>query len=492
MPSVPTISTKAAKMQPAFMLRLGAFELSFGKAVNGQQPNGLSTIGGRGWFSIIREPFTGAWQRNRERRTESVLSYHAVYSCVTLIASDVAKCCIDLVEEDADGIWNKVDSASFSPVLRKPNRYQNRIKFFEQWIVSKLLAGNTYVLKVRDARKVVTQLYILDPLRTKVLVTPDGDIYYSLAADNLAGIDGDAVIVPASEIIHDVMVPLYHPLCGVSPLTASGVAAYQGLAMQDSSSKFFQNGATPSGILTAPQALEDADAERFKKYWEENFTGDNAGKVAVLGGGLKFEAMTMKAIDAQLIDQLKWTAAVVCATFHVPAYKVGVGDPPPYQNIEATEQQYYSQCLQKFFECIELCLDEGLGLTDVRGKVYGTQFDLDDLLRMDSKTLAETEDKLKNIKTPNESRKRLNLKPVSGGNAVYRQQQDYSLDALAKRDSSDDPFAKSSDGSSSKPAVVDDAENDNSPDGIAAAAQLAAWSLKEHLGDPSSLIESAR
>src|SRR5262249_14260188 len=140
-----------------------------------------------------------------------------------------------LVEKDDNGIWNEVTAAAFSPVLRKPNRLQNRIKFFEQWIVSKLLHGNTYVLKQRDNRNIVVALYILDPTRTRPLVAPDGGVYYQVGHDNLAGLydpDATTTTIPASEIIHDVMVPLYHPLCGVSPLTASGIAAVQGLAIQ--------------------------------------------------------------------------------------------------------------------------------------------------------------------------------------------------------------------------------------------------------------------
>jgi phage portal protein BeeE len=48
------------------------------------------------------------------------------------------------------GIWTETDSPAFSPVLRKPNRYQNRIQFWESWILSKLTRGNAYVLKERD------------------------------------------------------------------------------------------------------------------------------------------------------------------------------------------------------------------------------------------------------------------------------------------------------------------------------------------------------
>jgi phage portal protein BeeE len=180
---------------------------------------------------------------------------------------------------------------------------------------------------------------------------------------------------------------------------------------------------------------------------------------------------------------LKWSAEVVCACFHVPGYKVGVGAAPAYNNIEALDQQYYSQCLQKLFECIELCLDEGLGLTEVAGKTYGSEFDLDDLLRMDTATLIKSEvEALKGLKSPNESRKRINLPPVIGGDTPYLQQQNYSLRALSKRDAKEDPFASSGvGGATSSSSSSPDPGNDNSPEEIAAAAQLAVWSLKSHL-----------
>jgi len=421
-------------------VRLLGFEISRTKAA---PPNLTSVSGDRGWWPLVREPFTGAWQRNLEQTADTILTYHAVYACVSLIASDISKCRNRLVEQDEHGIWNEVEAPAFSPVIRKPNRIQNRIKFYEQWVVSKLLHGNTYVLLGRDERRVVTSMYILDPTRVKVLQAPDGSVYYQLNADNFARLE-ESVVVPASEIIHDVMVPLYHPLCGVSPLSACGLPAVQGLAIQRNSSKFFANGSRPGGVLTAPNTIDEVTAKRIKDYWDDNFTGANAGKVAVLGDGLKYEHMVVNAHDAQLIEQLKWSAEIVCSTFHVPAYKVGIGPMPPHNNVEALEQQYYSQCLQKFFECIEICLDEGLGLTTVPGHRYGTSFDGDDLLRMDTATLVDSEAKAvgAGIKKLNESRARLNLGPMQGGGTAYLQQQNYSVAALDRRDRSEDPFAR--------------------------------------------------
>ena len=390
--------------------------------------------------TVVSEPFTGAWQRNQELRMENILTYHAVYACITLIAQDMGKLRLRLVAQDSNGIWQEVDNPAFSPVLRRPNRYQTRQKFFEQWEVSKLTRGNTYVLKERDNRGVVTALYILNPDIVRPMVSDlDGSIWYQCGTDHLVGIEESNTYIPQSEIIHDVYTPLYHPLCGVAPLTACGLAALQGLNIQRSSVKFFANGAKPSGILTAPGTVSEDTAKRLKEQWEANYTGSNIGKDAVLGDGLKYEGIMITAQDSQLINQLKMTELTVCTAFRVPPHKIGIGQMPNYNNIEALDQGYYSNCLQPLIESCEALLDEGLSLS----KPYGTEFDLDDLLRMDTATQIRTygEGVSKGIMAPNEARKKLGLGPAEGGDTPYLQQQNYSLEALNKRDSKEDPFA---------------------------------------------------
>jgi phage portal protein BeeE len=108
-----------------------------------------------GWTSIIREPFSGAWQRNEELTPDQSLAYHAVFACSTLIASDIAKLRVKLVQL-TEGVWQETRNPAYSPVLRKPNDYQTRIQFFESWVLSKLFRGNVYALKRRDGRGVVT------------------------------------------------------------------------------------------------------------------------------------------------------------------------------------------------------------------------------------------------------------------------------------------------------------------------------------------------
>jgi HK97 family phage portal protein len=415
-----------------------------------------------GWFGAIRESFSGAWQQNVEVKLDTVLTYSAVYSCVTLIASDIGKLRIKLVQQDADGVWSETSNPAFSPVLRKPNRYQNRIKFIEQWIISKLVHGNAYVLKERDARNVVVALYVLDPCRVKVLVAPDGAVYYELGRDDLSGVSESNVVVPASEIIHDTMVALHHPLVGVSPIYACGLAATQGLRIQNNSARFFANGSTPGGLLTAPGKIGQDVADRIKAHWEQNYSGENTGRVAVLGDGLKYEQMSIAPADAQLIEQLRWSGETVCSCYHVPPYMVGIGPAPTYNNIEALNAQYYAQCLQALIESLELCLDEGLGMSGSGPQSFGTELDIDGLLRMDTATQykAIAEAVGGPFMAPNEGRKKLDLKPKTGGDTIYLQQQQFSLEALAERDRNK-PFAKPSAPATAPAADTAPTANDN-------------------------------
>lgn len=389
---------------------------------------------GGGWWPVIRERFAGAWQRSITTPVEDALAHPTFWACVTLIAGDIAKMRPMLVAENADGIRTETENPAYSPVVRRPNHYQNRIQFYLYWIISKLTRGNAYALKERDARGVVNACYLLDPTLVRPMVGPSGQVFYALGQDVLSGVTEASTVVPAREIIHDLMYALYHPLVGLSPVYACGHAAIQGLTINRKSTRFFEHGAQLGGVLSAPGQISEDTAKRLEAYWEKNYAGEeNIGKVAVLGDGLKFEKPpVMTAVDAQLIDQLKWDDEKVCSTFHVPPFKVGVGPLPSYNNVEALDQLYYTQALQLLIESLELCLTEGLELT----RPHEIEFDLEGLLRMDSaqKMDVTTKGVTGGIYSPNEGRAKFNLKKVPGGATVYLQKQNWPLEKLGSDD----------------------------------------------------------
>jgi HK97 family phage portal protein len=307
----------------------------------------------------------------------------------------------------------------------------------------------------RDNRNVVTTLHVLDPRRVTTLVADDGSVFYRLSADNLSGLRVD-VTVPATEIIHDLMVPLFHPLVGVSPIYACGMSATMGRRIVTQSTAFFANGARPGGMLVAPAKLDPEYAAQLKREWESSYGGANSGKTAVLANGLKYEPIgATPAQDAQLIEQLGWTIEDIARCYHIPLFMLG-GAIPANATVETLAQMYYSQCLQVLIEELEASLTHGLGLKPG----LSVECELDDLLRMDTMAMikAEAEAVKGSLKTVNESRKKMGLPPIKGGNTVYMQQQNFSLEALAKRDAKEDPFGKEA---PERPAVAPAAANDD-------------------------------
>ncbi len=398
----------------------------------------------RNVFGYIRESFTGAWQQSVviDRSPSTLLAFSAVYACVTGIASDIAKMRLKLTR-NVGGIWEEITElhgndklGKYLRLLAKPNDFQNRIQFYTCWILSKLMYGNAYVLKRRDSAGDVDAMYILHPTCVTPLVAPDGGVYYSLNQDYLSEIS-DGKTVPASEIIHDRMPELWHPLVGVSPLYACAMSVTMGNKIQSNSTAFFANGSIPGGVVTVPGEISQEIADRLRDAWNTNYGGANSGKVAILGDGMKFDVIRMQADQSQLIDQLKWTVSDVARAFHYPEFKLG-GTLPPYAgNVQALITSYYVDCLQTLIESLELCMDEGLKLpTDI-----GIELDTEALLRMDTAALYDTITKSGDWMKLNEQRKRANLQPLPiGGDTVYKQEQDHSIEALAKRDSQPDPF----------------------------------------------------
>ena len=411
-------------------MKLLGFEVSIKKALTTAPYYG--SLYDRGWWPVVQEPYAGAWQRNDPLVMANPLQFATLYRCVTMIAADIAKMRLKLLEP-VGRVWQEITSSAFTPVMTKPNRYQTRIQFFESWLISKLRTGNTYVLKERDNRNVVVAMYVLNPHRVRPLKAPDGSVFYELNTDELAGIPEDHVVVNDREIMHDRMNCLFDSLIGIPPLYCTSAPALSGLAMNEFSSRFFVNAARPGGILTAPGDIRPEDQERLKRQMEQGYSEMNRGKIAVMGNGLKFEAMQQNAVDSQLIEQLKHTEESIAGAFGVPAYMVGAKDPPNYDNAELLDLQYYKQCLQTHIENMESILSEGLGLVDAG---YRAEFDLTGLFRMDSQTqitvLAQAVDK--GLLTHNEARFILGYGEQPGGDKLFAQQQMFPLEVLGARE----------------------------------------------------------
>ncbi|WP_320535283.1 phage portal protein [Robbsia andropogonis] len=408
------------------------FGWEINKSAKSKAPVGTSAIGGPGSGGFIREPYIGAWQQNKSLTTrDGMLASSAVFSCVDLISSDVSKLRIKYVKL-TDGVWQEASAPRFTAVLRKPNAYQTRSQFIKAWVSSKLTHGNTYVLLGRNNLGVVISMDVLNPKYVVPLVALDGSVYYQVTMSPLQVTPVEAVVIPARDIIHDRGVTSWHPLVGMTPIAACASAICLAEGITTNSAAFFANGAKPGAFLSAPGAIGDETAKRLKATIDANYTGTGAGKTLVGGDGLTYQPMTMTGTDAQLIEQLNWTALDVARCFHVPGHKIGIeSGGKSVSSASIYEAMYYSDCLQAYLEAIELLLDDSFAVPDTAG----FEFDTTGLMRMDeaARHSANATSVGAGVMSPNEARATLGLAPVKGGDTPYLQAQWIPLSMLQER-----------------------------------------------------------
>lgn len=391
-------------------------------------PRGGIGYGSRifGYYGRRFELRPGDAQRRVYARPEDILSFPYAFAAVTAIAGDISKMSVTLkrrvgrIYEEAPE--NTPLTSAIAAVLRQPNGFQVFKKFLESWVYSILLTGNAFVLISRES---AYSLHVLDPTRVSVRCDVAGGLWYDLRTDHLSGLKQNQ-IVPAENVIHHTINALYHPLCGVSPLDPASLSASQGLAILSQSTDFFANGAQPGGILSAEQPIPEADAERLREEWDQAFTGDNAGRIAVLGFGLKYQPLAMTGKDSQLAEQLNISGNMVCAALRFPLWKAGLQQIPTGHKPSELQQIYYADCLQTIIEDIEALLNRAFGLsTD-----YMVQFNTEDLLRMDAAsqmtTIAAGVDA--NLLTINDARAKLDLRPLPHHDQLWMQMQDLPVD----------------------------------------------------------------
>ena len=405
------------------------------------------------WSSLVQEPYSGAWQKNEELKNRNKVEFYALFACISLISKDMGKMPI-LLKQKRQDVWVEAKTPrALKGLMERPNKYQNWQQFNEQWTCSLLLRGNTYVLKKRDAFGNIIELIILNPDLVQAMVADGiGDVFYQIGRDNLA--DTNNITLPASEIIHDRINAFYHPLVGISPITACALATGTGENILSNSYGFFKNSSRPSGYLSADGAMPRDKAMAIRDAWNSTYSGENIGKTALLSDGVKYTQISVSATDAQLIEQLKMSGNIVCTAFGVPPNKIHLTDAKS-SSVALTNEAYYSDCLQSYIEARENLIDDALSLKD-----YGIQcfMELDYLIRMDNmgKISFYKEAVGSGILSPNEARAKLGYLPVKGGESPMIQQQNYSLEALAKRDASDNPFGGGSNPTSATPATSDE------------------------------------
>ena len=347
------------------------------------------------------------------------MRFSAVYSCVRVLSESVAQLPLKVYRRRSEGRQEASDHYLYPLLHGAPNPKQSSFAFWEAVTASLALWGNAYALIDLDAAGRVAALWFLDPGSVFPRRMASGEIVYDVATSQ-----GSKTYL-WGEIFH-VSGLGFDGVKGHSVVRVAAEAIEQGVAASEYASRFFENDATPRGVLETDALFKDVTAiERLRQSWNQLYQGaENSHRVAILENGLKFRPLTINPEDAQLLETRKFNRSEIAGIFRVPLHMIGDLEKATFSNIENQSIDFVKFCLSPWLRRIEQAISLQLFSPNERKRYYA-EFITEGMLRGDTKSRYEAYEVAirSGWMSINEVRAIENLSPVDGGDRHYLQMQ---------------------------------------------------------------------
>ena len=333
--------------------------------------------------------FLGGTASGKYVTERSAMQMTAVYCCVRILSEAVASLPLQFYRYTDDGGKEKaVDHPLYFLLHDEPNPEMTSFIFRETLMTHLLLWGNAYSQIIRNGKGEVVALYPLMPDRMKVDRDEHGRLYYEYIVYDSDDVDGRKGTNKVGRTVrlqpHDVLhIPGlgFDGLVGYSPIAMAKNAIGLAIATEEYGSKFFANGAAPSGVLEHPGTIKDPS--KVRESWQATFGGSgNSNKIAVLEEGMKYTPISISPEQAQFLETRKFQIDEIARIFRVPPHMIGDLEKSSFNNIEQQSLEFVKYTLDPWVSRWEQAMVRAL-LTPDEKKKYFFKFNVDGLLRGD-------------------------------------------------------------------------------------------------------------
>ena len=327
--------------------------------------------------------FMGGSASGKQVNERTSMQMTAVYSCVRILSEAVASLPLNVYRYTETGGKEKAfDHPLYRLLHDEPNPEMSSFIFRETLMTHLLLWGNAYAQIIRNGKGEVIALYPLMPDRMTVDRDENGRLYYKYrkSNDDAPTMENGSVILAPYDVLH---VPGlgFDGLVGYSPIAMAKNAIGLAIAAEEYGSKFYANGAAPSGVLEHPGTLKDP--ARVRDSWNSTFGGSsNSHKVAVLEEGMKYTPISISPNEAQFLETRKFQINEIARIFRVPPHMVGDLEKSSFSNIEQQSLEFVKYTLDPWVIRWEQALYRTL-LSEEEKKNYFFKFNVEGLLRGD-------------------------------------------------------------------------------------------------------------
>lgn len=310
----------------------------------------------------------------------SAMQTTTVYACVRVIAETIASLPLHVYAQKGCGREKAYSHPLYRLLHDEPNSEMTSFTWRETLMAHLLLWGNSYSQIIRDGRGRVVALYPLLPECMTVDRDSRGHLMYTYNKD------GAEVPLRPEDVLHIPGLG-FDGVMGYSPIALERNAIGLGIAAEEYGSRFFANGATPSGVLTHPGTVKDTS--RLRESWNVAYGGSgNSGKVAILEEGMKFEKVSIPNNEAQFLESRKFQVNEICRIFRVPPHMVGDLEHATFSNIEHESINFGVYTIRPWLIRLEQAMNKALFSKQDKGAFF-VSFNLDGLLRGDYKSRME-------------------------------------------------------------------------------------------------------
>jgi HK97 family phage portal protein len=366
-------------------------------------------VGGGHPSAAIDWGFWGGGSRRATKITaETATAISAVYNACTVLSGAVGKLPIHTYRETPGGGKQRdTKDPVYRLFHRRPNKYLTPIELKEMMIWHLLLRGNFFAEKVQ-LQSGDYELVPLNPDRMTVELTPDGELVYRYMTV------GAWVRFEPSEVFH-VKGLGSNGKVGRSVIDFAAESLDRSQSMGELASEFFENSASPVGLLKYPQSLTPQSAERLRESWKNSYgVKGKRASVAVLEQGMEWQQVSINNTDSQFLESRKFEIEEIARWFNVPPHKIKHLDRATFSNIEHQGKEFYDDSVLPWTIRIQQSINQSFFQED-QGDRFA-EFLYDSLLLTDTKTRYESHNIALNggWKTRNEIRMLENLNPEDG------------------------------------------------------------------------------
>lgn len=257
----------------------------------------------------------------------NALAATTFYACVMMLSEDVAKLKPLLFTPREDGGRDLVTNHWLVNLLRKPNDWQTGFEFRQMMMAQLLIRENAYAVICRTRGGRPYKLIPVNSDRVAIWEAPSGELFYRvtpLGLHEMAELQGQPFLIPAEDVIHLRGLSI-NGLLGSSRIVLHRDAIGLSIAQEQQQARWMRSDSNPGGILTTDNRLGPGTAKRVADDWRTLNSGmSNAGKVAVLEQGLKFNKLGLSATDMDFINGRQYQRQDIALIFRIPPHMIGV------------------------------------------------------------------------------------------------------------------------------------------------------------------------